>query len=228
MDQLDTSRMIIPEFQDALLDWGHQHFRQFPWRATTDPYAILVAEIMLHRTQAMQVVPVYQRFISRFPSLSQALEGRSDEIARLLFPLGLRWRVGLMCEMFATLRERFDGQLPATKEELISLPGISEYIASAVRCFGWNLPEPLIDTNTVRVISRLYNLPLKDSSRRNARFKERIAELVSDTHPAAYNYALLDLAALICTKVREPSCGDCPVRAYCRYGQGQYRTRLGR
>lgn len=219
--------MIVPAFQGALLDWGERYFRPFPWRAATDPYAILMAEIMLHRTQAVQVLPVYQRFIVRFPGLAQALEAERAELVDLLAPLGLRWRIDLVYEMFAAIRERFDGSLPMAKEDLVSLPGISDYIASAVRCFGGNFPEPLIDTNTVRVIGRLYALPQKDSSRRNAQFRTRIAELLSDSHPAAYNYALLDLAALICTRVREPACHECPVRAYCVYGQTNLETMSG-
>jgi len=108
--------------------------------------------------------------------------------------------------------------VPCDKADLLSLPGVSEYIAGAVRCFAWNQPEPLIDTNTVRVAGRLFGLETKDSSRRNRRFRELIAALVDPDEPRAYNYAMLDLADQVCMKKRPPECGKCPVRKHCVYG----------
>ena len=90
--------------------------------------------------------------------------------------------------------------------------------AGAVRCFVLDEPEPLIDTNTVRVIGRLFGLEIKDSSRRNALFKRVIADMVDPVEPRLYNYALLDLAALVCTRALPPACSECPVRKYCLYG----------
>jgi A/G-specific adenine glycosylase len=98
------------------------------------------------------------------------------------------------------------------------LDGVSEYIASAVRCFAWGIPEPLIDTNTVRVIGRVFMLEIKDSSRRNPLFRKLIGALLDTEQPRAYNYALLDLADQICTKKKPPDCTNCPVRRWCGYG----------
>ena len=128
---------------------------------------------------------------------------------------GVRWRIDLIHEMVGELMERFDGQVPREKADLLSLPGVSEYIAGAVRCFAWNLPEPLIDTNTVRVVGRLFRLGIKDSSRRNRHFRELIAALVDPVEPREYNYALLDLADQVCTKKRPSECERCPVSQWC-------------
>src|SRR2546428_7455754 len=141
----------VNDFRTALLKWGREHFRPLPWRLSEDPYHTLAAELMLHRTQAPQVVPVYERFLRSYPSLPALGAASLEQLHQILYPLGLRWRIDLIHKMVADLITRFDGQVPCEKHELLSLPGVSDYIASAVRCFAWNLPEALIDTNTVRI-----------------------------------------------------------------------------
>lgn len=208
-------RIDVFGFWEALAGWQKQHLRPFPWRLTENPYHILVAEVMLHRTQAVQVVPVFKRFIEHYPDVRTLARAGREELRRILFPLGLRWRNEMMKRMAEELMNRFRGTIPRDKDELISLPGVSEYIASAVRCFAWNLPEPLIDTNTVRITGRLYGLEIKDSSRRNRQYKELISNLVNPNKPKEYNYALLDLAEGICMKKRQPDCQVCPVSNFC-------------
>jgi A/G-specific adenine glycosylase len=205
-------------FQKSLIDWGRNNFRAFPWRFIDDPYCVLIAEVMLHRTQAIQVVPVYERFIENYPDEATLSRASREELVDALSSLGLRWRAELVYEMAVMLRERFDGQVPHEKAELLSLPGVSDYIAGAVRCFALNLPDPIVDTNTVRVTGRLFGLEIKDSSRRNRLFKDLIVALVDPNEPRAYNFALLDLAAIVCTKAKPPKCLECPVRQYCSYG----------
>jgi A/G-specific adenine glycosylase len=173
---------------------------------------------MLHRTQAIQVVPVYERFIALYPDVFALANAPEDEVYALLYPLGLRWRAELLLQMVAHLMKHAPATIPQDKEKLLALPGVSEYIASAVRCFTWEYPDPLIDTNTVRVIGRVFGLEIKDSSRRNAVFRRLTVELVSRDNPRAYNFALLDLAAIVCTKTRHPDCGRCPLLRYCQYG----------
>lgn len=206
------------KFRAALTAWGRSHFRSFPWRETDDPYRLLVAEVMLHRTKALQVLPVYDRFVRRYPGVKDLARATKDELHAAMASLGLRQRVDMFHAMALDLAERFDGCVPEDKDALLSLPGVSDYIAGAVRCFSRNESEPLVDTNTVRVVGRLFGLTATDSSRRNRVFKEAIAALVDPEHSRAYNYALLDLANLVCTKVRPPACSTCPVKPYCRYG----------
>ena len=207
-----------PRFRADLLAWGDLHFRSFPWRTTNDPYRVLMAEVMLHRTQASQVAPVYARFVAQYPDLVAAAQANTADLHNSLYALGLRWRIELIRSMIEELLRRFDGQVPQQKDDLLSLPGVSDYIASAVRCFAWHLPDAIVDTNTVRIVGRVFELEVKDSSRRNRQFRELLDALVDVRQPERYNYALLDLGALICTK-KVPHCERCPVAAHCKYGQ---------
>lgn len=205
-------------FCSALIVWGQKHFRPFPWRLAEDPYHILMAEVMLHRTQASQVVPVYLRFQMQYPTISTLAQASRQDLHALLYSLGLKWRIDLVYEMSRDLVGRFGGRVPQERDDLLSLPGVSQYIAGAVRCFAWNQPEPLIDTNTVRVVGRLCGVEIKDSSRRNRRFGDLVVKLVDSKNPRAYNYSLLDLADQVCTKKQPPECGQCPVLPHCVYG----------
>jgi A/G-specific adenine glycosylase len=204
-------------FRKTLRLWGQQNYRPFLWRQSNDPYHILIAEVMLHRTQASQVIPVYQKFIEQYPDIKSLLLASKSDLHDSLYSLGLRWRIEMIYEMVDEIIKRFGSEIPQKKADLMSLPGVSEYIASAVRCFAWNLPEALIDTNTVRVIGRLFGLEIKDSSRRNRLFRDLISALADPIKPAAYNYALLDLAERVCMKKKPPECKFCPVSKVCTY-----------
>jgi A/G-specific adenine glycosylase len=216
----------LQSYRNALILWGQEHFRTFPWRLTYDPYTILLAEVMLHRTQVVQVVPVFQAFIKQYPDILSLARASQSELQTALSSLGLHWRIGLIHMMAQQVGERYALQIPREKVDLISLPGVSEYIAGAVRCFAWNLPEPLIDTNTVRITGRVFGLEMKDSSRRNAIFRKLIATMVDPEHPREYNYALLDLAHLICLKKQGPLCQECPIRTFCCFGQDRLKPYL--
>lgn len=216
---VDEHAIDATSFRENLMRWGQDHFRAFPWRFTTSPYYILMAEIMLHRTQAIQVVPIYERFIKKYPDIGSLRMVTREELHSSLYSLGLRWRVDLIMDMVTQINERFAGSVPQEKVDLLSLSGVSDYIASAVRCFAWNLPDAIVDTNTVRVVGRLFNLKIKDSSRRNSLFRKLIGSLVDVNEPRSYNFALLDLAAQVCLKGRPPLCEICPVRNHCLYSE---------
>lgn len=205
--------------RQALIEWGLINFRAYPWRETLDPYRVLVSEVMLHRTQAKQVLPIYENFIRNYPNVIELNTATKKDLHDALYSLGLRWRIDLLYAMVTILNERFNGQIPTEKEDLLSLPGVSEYIAGAVRCFAWNLPEPILDTNTVRVVGRIFGLEIKDSSRRNRQYRDLVATLVDPDEPRTYNYALLDLADKVCMKKQSPDCLQCPILEWCKYGQ---------
>lgn len=206
---------------ELLLPWGQDNFRAFPWRTTVDPYRILMSEVMLHRTQAIQVVRVYQSFLMTYTNIAVLAKASLQELQDALFSLGLRWRVDLIHRMAGEIMSKWDGQIPVERADLLSLPGVSEYIAGAVRCFAWNLPEPLADTNTIRITGRLFGLELKDSSRRISRFRTLLNSLIHVGEPRRYNYALLDLADGVCTKKRPPDCHLCPLQRLCQTGISQ-------
>ena len=207
----------IAALRDALLAWGQAHFRPFPWRQTTDPYRILIAEILLHRTQVRQMQPVYERFIQRFPDTPSLAKASRETLQQELYSLGLHWRIDLLYEMAQELQSRFQGHIPKTRDDLLSLPGVSAYIAGAVRCFAWNYPEVLMDTNTVRITGRLLGRAVKDSSRRSKRFRQALQALLDPDEPRRFNYALLDLAHLVCLKRGQPRCKVCPLHTWCHF-----------
>ena len=211
---------VVP-FRNILRSWGREHFRYFPWRQARNPYKILLAEILLHRTQATQVVPVYGLLIEKYPTLKALISAKKTELYDILRPLGLRWRIEFLHRMVKELEAKFEGKIPRDKNSLLSLSGVSDYIAGAVRCFAWNLPESLIDTNTVRIIGRVFGLKIKDSSRRNAQFKYLSSALLDSDDSRAFNYAMLDLANSICTKTKAPDCKQCPIMNWCAYGSAQ-------
>ncbi len=206
------------QIRRSIIKWGKENFRDFPWRMTNNPYHILMSEVMLHRTQARQVVPIYKQFIKTYPDINTLARATKEDIGEILYSLGLHWRIDMIHEMTIELITRFNSEIPRSKAKLLSLPGVSEYIAGAVRCFAWNLPEPIPDTNTVRITGRLFGLEIKDSSRRNPLFKHLITKLVDPDEPRAFNYAQLDLADKVCTRKQAPDCLQCPLLRWCCYG----------
>lgn len=207
----------VQKIRDNLLQWwNHTGQRRFPWRQTRDPFKVLIAEVLLHRTRADQVVPLYQLFLERFPNIQAIAESSPDELQRTFYSAGLIWRWKLLHAMAVNLVERFNGQIPDSFEDLTSLPGVSHYIASAVRCFAFDHPDPILDTNTVRVAGRLLGLTITDSSRRSALFRAILQYLVDPEHPREFNFALIDFAAAMC-KSRSPIHQECPLRRYCRF-----------
>jgi len=207
----------LATFRKRLITWGKKNFQKFPWRETRDPYAILVAEIMLHRTQVKQVVPVYINFIKRFPDILSVYQADEISILTSIKGLGLNWRARLFKEMADVICEKYLSTIPQEKDILVSLPGVNDYIASAVRSFAWGYPDPVMDTNTIRIIGRLFGLEIKDSSRRNPKFHVLIEKLVNVRDSASFNYAILDLSHLLCHRKREPECEFCPVGVFCYY-----------
>jgi A/G-specific adenine glycosylase len=159
---LITDPGTLEELRSRLLIWGRENRRTFPWRETRDPWRVLLAEVLLHRTRADQVVPVYLAAVERYPDPAAMARAHLRDLRRLMRPLGLHWRVPLMREMARQILRRHGGRIPPDRQALQALPGVSDYIAGAVCCFAFGMPEPVLDTNTVRVLGRLFGLPVRD------------------------------------------------------------------
>lgn len=206
-----------------LLKWWSQNQRIFPWRNASNPYHLLVAEVLLHRTRANQVSRTYQILVERYPTLEALASADSEELFDLLKPLGLTWRAVLLRRMAEIVVRDYEGLVPDTVEELKSLPGLGDYIASAVACFAFGHPEPILDTNTVRIISRMTGMPKTESSRRSKKFKEAYQSIMSSGNVREFNLAMLDLGALVCLP-KEPLCNSCPIARYCSFGSSRMRS----
>jgi A/G-specific adenine glycosylase len=207
-------------FQRTVRAWSEAHRRAFPWRRETDPFHILIAEVMLRRTRAEQVVPVFERFLVRFPNPGALAEAPEADVEELVRPLGLRWRVPVFQQLARALVERHGGQVPSDPTQLRALPGVGDYVAAAVCIFAFGRVATLADTNTVRVAARYAGALYHAESRRNAGMRARIDRLVSSACPAASARALLDFAAVVC-QARAPRCPECPVAARCHYFRDQ-------
>lgn len=219
-ERMAQDRQLFKEIRSILLEWGKRHIRSFPWRETRDPWKVLLAEVLLHRTRADQVVPVYRKVVEHYPDPFSLATARLDDLERMLRPLGLHWRVSLLLEMARTIVREYDGHVPVDRESLRALPGISDYIAGAVRCFAFGLPDPVLDTNTVRVLGRLFGLRVTDSSRRSRRFRELMEAVVEGEDPRDLVLSILDLAALVC-RPRDPRCMECPLYSLCQHGRSR-------
>jgi len=212
----------IENMRSDLLQWWSLAGRHFPWRETRDPYRVLIAEILLHRTRADQVVPIYKLFLKRFPNIQTLAKSTPDELAELYHSAGLYWRWKLLHSMAVEIKVRFQGKIPDAFEDLTSLSGVSHYTASALRCFAFGYPEAILDTNTVRVAGRLLGLPITDSSRRSVLFRTVLQFLIDLEYPRDFNFALIDFAAIVC-RAKSPCQGECPLQSYCHF----YRESIG-
>jgi len=200
---------FIKSFRRKVIRWGKKNTRSFPWRYQDNPYRILVSEFMLHRTQARQVEPVYNDFISRYPTLTSFCSSNKEEIAETLKSLGLTWRILGMITALNEILISF-GDVPISYEKLITISGIGQYIAGATVCFSQNTAIPLVDTNTVRIVGRVLGLSLRGEARRRKVMVQAIGTLSDPTKPRDFYYAMIDIAHGIC-KPHDPNCKECPL-----------------
>lgn len=200
------------EFQTTLLDWYSQHKRDLPWRKTTDPYHILVSEVMLQQTQVDRVVPKYLDFLQEFPTARKLAYAPPTKVLRLWSGLGYNRRainlIAAARELSACLER---GAVPQSVEEWRALPGIGRYTASAVMAFAANKPVTVIDTNIRRILFRVFvGKPQKEWEKTI----EQIAEkLVPEARSRDWHNALMDFGATVCKA--KPACEACPLRKQC-------------
>lgn len=187
----------------------------YPWRYLKDPYKILVSEFMLHRTQAKQVKPVFECFIEQYPTIDIFCKEDYEIIYSKLSSLGLFWRIEGMYKAISELN-RTHGEIPVIFDTLIDVEGIGPYIAGAVVCFSKNKAISLVDTNTVRVVGRIFGLDLSGEARRRKAVKETIKYVTPRKDPRSYYYAIIDLAHDICHG-NNPDCETCPLNKICDF-----------
>lgn len=188
--------------------------RPFPWRVTCSPYKILIAEIMLHRTRAQQAEKVYKSFIKKYSDFNSICNSDKEVILNEIAPLGLLWRAELLYDLSCLIVKKYNGKIPKGKEQLLNLPGIGPYISSAFLCFTYGIAEPLLDTNTVRVIGRLFGIQITDSSRRKKNFREIMQRMVNYGECKMFSLSLIDFADAIC-KPKDPICEKCLLNDIC-------------
>jgi len=171
---------------------------------------------MLQRTQASQVDRIHRHFLERFPTLTAAADADPKEIKDIFSHLGLSKRVPYFIKLLRIIKGKCDSKIPSDLKELMELPQIGRYTASAVLCFGYGCDVPMVDANVIRVFQRVFGLESsKKRPRDDPKFWEFAAQLVPKGKGRRYNEALLDLGALICKT--EPLCAECPLTKVCIY-----------
>ncbi len=204
-------------FQTQLLTWFRAEGRDYPWRQTEDPYAILVSEMMLQQTQIATVLGrgYYQRWMDTFPDVATLAAAAEPDILRAWEGLGYYSRARNLQKAARAVLADHGSEFPRSVAGLLSLPGIGRYTAGAVASFAWNLPAPLVDGNVARVFTRLF--ACDDPIDRPAMLQQLWAwadALLSREEPRRYNSALMELGQRICTP-RSPACLICPVQSCC-------------
>lgn len=154
--------MIIEEnirwFQQQLLNWSQDNLRNYPWRGTKDPYKILVAEFLLQRTDADTVKPIYETFLTRYPSLDELANADIKNLSELLQPLGLFFRASRLLQTTWIIKDRYEGKVPQSEKELLKLPEVGKYTARAILSQAFDRPAAVLDTNVVRIIERFFGI----------------------------------------------------------------------
>ncbi|MCP9438810.1 MAG: A/G-specific adenine glycosylase [Nitrospira sp.] len=208
-------------FQQRLLQWYRKHGRDLPWRKTSDPYHILVSEVMLQQTQVDRVIPKYHEFLERYPSLEDLAEAPVSDVKKTWYPLGYNIRPerlhGIACETI----EKYGGKLPSDAETLLSFKGIGRYTAGAIRSFAFNEDAPILDTNVGRVLHRVF-VAEGDPKAQKSKLWELSEALIPRGKGYDFNQAMMDFGAMVCT-ARDPSCLLCPMKSFCKtypFGSG--------
>lgn len=215
---LDTEPLLThrSRFTRALIRWGRRHARAYPWREELPLWQALIVEVMLQRTRAEQVVPTFNRFRNQYPNPAALALASEEDLAALVEPLGLRWRGRLLYRLAQEIA-RLDGELPLDQPALENMPGVGPYAAAATLSLHANQRAALVDSNIVRVLCRLVGTPYDGETRRKRWLRHMAEALTPRRAHRVYNYAVLDLAALVCVP-RGPKCGECPILKWCATG----------
>lgn len=230
MKRLKYHAVIVPStlttFRDGILEWYRRDGRDLPWRHTRDPYKILVSEILLHQTTVRSVLPVYQAFLERFPTLEMCAQGPLSAIKEITDPLGYKIRGSWLHKIACYIVEECGGIFPDTLEGLLELPGVGRYTAGAVLSFAFEQDAPILDTNVNRLVGRFFGVDYRDKHAQTLHELWALAEAVIPMGQGAeFNQALMDMGALICT-ARKPLCLTCPIYYGCAMGQPVENSRV--
>ncbi len=204
-------------FQTALVQWFETKGKDYPWRRTTDPWPILVSEIMLQQTQVATVLGKghYTRFMALYPTPRDMAEAAEQEILKAWEGLGYYRRARNLHAAAKAITRDHRGIFPRKYEEIRALPGIGQYTAGAVASFAYNEAQPIVDANVARVFSRLFDFQERiDTSAGNKQLWKWATELVPAENPRAFNSAIMELGQQQCSN-KSPNCTTCPLRRFC-------------
>lgn len=213
LDTQDNVRV----WQKGLIRWFRMTGKNYPWRETTDPYAILVSELMLQQTQIRTVLDrkYFETWMKMFPNVQTLAKANEDVVLKTWEGLGYYNRARNLQKAAINIVSERNGKFPETFEEILTLPGVGPYTAGAVCSFAWDIPAPIVDGNVARVLTRVFKItePI-DTSKGQKILWDKAEALTPAKEPGAYNSAIMELGQRICSK-GSPDCCDCPVSEFC-------------
>ncbi|MGI9241062.1 MAG: A/G-specific adenine glycosylase [Verrucomicrobiales bacterium] len=204
-------------FARALVSWFDEGGKDYPWRRTRDPYAVLVSELMLQQTQVATVLgrAYFENWMERFPTPAALAAAPEEVVLKAWEGLGYYRRARNLQRAAVAIVDDHGGEFPRDPESILALPGVGKYTAGAVASFAFGAPEPIVDGNIARVLARLFDFHGEIDSTKGARqLWEWAGELVPAEDARAYNSGLMELGQTHCA-VGEAACGECPVAQFC-------------
>mgnify|MGYP001170035171 FL=1 len=215
------STTYIPEtfekhaFQDALIDWYLTIRRDLPWRENQDPYRVWVSEIMLQQTRVDTVIPYFNAFMERFPTVEALASADEQDVLKAWEGLGYYSRARNLHSAVKEVVSTYNSQIPTEKTELKKLKGIGPYTLGAIMSIAYDEPVPAVDGNVKRVMSRIFEIYENIADQKTKKiFEQVVGAVISHEDPSSFNQGLMELGALICTP-KKPKCQECPVAEFC-------------
>jgi A/G-specific adenine glycosylase len=204
-------------FRRRLLAWYRRNGRDLPWRRAADPYEILVSEVMLQQTQVDRVLPKYEEWLRKYPTLEALAGAPAEDVVRTWYPLGYNIRPRRLHSIAREAVARYGGELPRDEDTLLSFKGIGRYTAGAIRSFAFGERAAILDTNVARVLFRVF---VGRGDPKAHAMRQRLWALSRGLLPRRqvfdFNQALMDFGATLCT-ARNPGCASCPMAASCAW-----------
>ncbi|TGB04022.1 A/G-specific adenine glycosylase [Halobacillus salinus] len=221
MNNQDRTKQILNDFdiqafQQDLIRWFKDEQRILPWRENQDPYRVWVSEIMLQQTKVDTVIPYFNHFMEKFPDPESLATADEQEVLKAWEGLGYYSRARNLQTAVREVVEEYGGVVPHDPKELGDLKGVGPYTKGAILSIAYDTPEPAVDGNVMRVLSRILHVE-DDIAKPKTRkvFEELVRGVISTEDPSSFNQGMMELGALVCTP-KTPSCMLCPVQEHCR------------
>ncbi len=216
---MNLSSEKVEYFCEIIKKWAQKNLREFPWRNTSNPYKVLIAEIMLQQTDTNKVKQVYNDFLEEFSNVEELADASYEDINKYISKIGLSYRTERLLNIASVIKARWNGQVPTNPTDLKSLPGVGDYIANSVGAISGDYSVPAVDSNVIRIIQRFFGVESKKNRPRNdPKIWNSSKKLLPDETEKVkiWNWALLDFGAIVCTYYN-PKCYECPVIRKCSF-----------
>ena len=210
------------KFSEIILSWYSENKRSLPWRSTNEPYKIWLSEIILQQTRVAQGIPYYENFLENFPEINALAMASEEQVLKIWQGLGYYSRARNLHATAKIIVDQHKGSFPQNYNELMALPGIGDYTASAIASICFKKPEAVLDGNVYRVLARYFGVDIPiNSTKGNKYFRALAQELIDPEHIRDYNQAIMEFGAVQCVPAN-PKCNECPLSVGCEaYSKNQ-------